>query len=156
MLHGNNLHSCLNEQIENRLSMKKITIFLTVVLFVILLQGCYDREIIDRKEFYYELPTVQNLSYTVTGDEVTLTWQIPATIPDEFNRPLEVIVQEVENDIYRERRELLNENTTASFSMEPGNEYRFIVRLQGFLTPEARLEGFTDRVLSDGVIIEIE
>ena len=135
--------------------MKKITILLTATLLLTLLNGCYDREIIDRKEFYYTLPTVANLSYTVTGGEVTLTWDIPGTVPDDFNRPLETVVQVVVDDIYGERRTIFGEETSTGFAIEPGKQYRFIVKLLGFLTPEARIEGFTDRVFSDGAIIEV-
>ena len=135
--------------------MKKIAIFLTATLFLTFLHGCYDREIIDRKEFYYELPKIENLRYTVENGEVNLSWDIPNSVSDDFNRPLEVVIQLVENDIYGERR-TIPEETSTRFAIGPGKQYRFIVKLLGYLTPEARLEGFTDRVFSDAAIIEID
>lgn len=125
-------------------------------LFFTLLHGCYDRDIIDRKEFYYELPAVENVAYTESGNTVTLTWDIPSTVSDDFNRPLEVMVQLVANDIYGERRIIGNEGTSTEFAIEAGTRYRFIVKLLGYLTEEARLEGFTDQVFSGAAIIEID
>ncbi len=136
--------------------MKKIIILLMATLFFTLLHGCYDRDIIDRKEFYYELPAVENVAYTESGNTVTLTWDIPSTVSDDFNRPLEVMVQLVANDIYGERRIIGNEGTSTEFAIEAGTRYRFIVKLLGYLTEEARLEGFTDQVFSGAVIIEID
>ena len=136
--------------------MKKIIILLMATLFFTLLHGCYDRDIIDRKEFYYELPAVENVAYTESGNTVTLTWDIPSTVSDDFNRPLEVMVQLVANDVYGERRIIGNEGTSTEFAIEAGTRYRFIVKLLGYLTEEARLEGFTDQVFSGAVIIEID
>lgn len=136
--------------------MKKIIILLMATLFFTLLHGCYDRDIIDRKEFYYELPAVENVAYTESGNTVTLTWDIPSTVSDDFNRPLEVMVQLVANDIYGERRIIGNEGTSTEFAIEAGTRYRFIVKLLGYLTEEARLEGFTDQVFSGAAIIEID
>lgn len=136
--------------------MKKITKLLTVSLLLVLFTGCYDRDIVDQKDFSFSLPTVENLAYTSTGDEVTLTWQIPGSISPDFNRPVEVVIQRIVNNIYEERRVLQGEQTTTSFGIEAEANYRFVVRLQGYLTPEARVEGFTDRVLSQGVIIEVD
>lgn len=136
--------------------MNKITKLLTVSLLLVLFTGCYDRDIVDQKDFNFSLPTVENLAYTSTGDEVTLTWQMPGSISPDFNRPVEVVIQRIVNNIYEERRVLQGEQTTTSFGIEAGANYRFVVRLQGYLTPEARVEGFTDRVLSQGVIIEVD
>ena len=136
--------------------MKKITKLLMAMLLLILFNGCYDREIIDQKDFNFSLPNVENLTYTTADGQVTLTWAIPGTISDSFNRPVDVVVQRVVNNIYDERRVVFGEETSTTFNVEPGENNRFIVRLLGFLTPEARQEGFTDRVLSEGVIIEID
>ena len=68
----------------------------------LLFTGCYDRDVVGSKGTHYILPKVENLDYSVQGNTVKLTWQIPDNIPDEFLRPLEVSIQKVENDIYRD------------------------------------------------------
>ncbi len=136
--------------------MRKIGKLIIVALILVLFTGCYDRDIIDRKDFNYSLPKVENLSYTLEGNVVRLSWQIPGNIPQDFNRPLEASIQVVEDDIYRQRISVFDEVNSAQITIDPNKEYRFIVKLLGFLTPEAKEEGFTDRVFSEGVIIKIE
>lgn len=136
--------------------MRKIGKLIIVALILVLFTGCYDRDIIDRKDFNHSLPKVENLSYTLEGNVVRLSWQIPGNIPQNFNRPLEASIQVVEDDIYRQRFSVFDEINSAAVTIDPNKEYRFIVKLLGFLTPEAKEEGFTDRVFSEGVIIKIE
>jgi hypothetical protein len=136
--------------------MRKIGKLIIVALILVLFTGCYDRDIIDRKDFNHSLPKVENLSYTLEGNVVRLSWQIPANIPQNFNRPLEASIQVVEDDIYRQRFSVFDEINSAAITIDPNKEYRFIVKLLGFLTPEAKEEGFTDRVFSEGVVIKIE
>lgn len=136
--------------------MKKIIKLITVTLTFILFTECYDRDIIDRKDFNHSLPKVENLSYTQHDNVITLSWEIPGNISESFRRPLEVSIQVVENDIYRQKVSVFNEMKTANITIDTNKEYRFIVKLLGFLTPEAREEGFTDRVFSEGVIVELK
>ncbi len=136
--------------------MRKIEKLIVASLILVLFTGCYDRDILDRKDFNHFLPKVENLSYTLEGNVVKLSWQIPDNIPQDFKRPLEVSIQVVEDDIYRQKFSIFNEINTAEVTVDPNKKYRFIVKLLGFLTPEAKEEGFTDRVYSEGVIIEIE
>lgn len=136
--------------------MRKIEKLIVASLILVLFIGCYDRDILDRKDFNHSLPKVENISYTLEGNVVKLSWQIPDNIPQDFNRPLEVSIQVVEDDIYRQKFSVFNEINTAEVTIDPNKKYRFIVKLLGFLTPEAKEEGFTDRVYSEGVIIEIE
>ena len=136
--------------------MKKIEKLIIAALTLILFTGCYDRDIIDRKDFNHSLSKVENLSYTQQGNVITLSWQIPDNIPEDFRRPLETSIQVVENGIYRQKVSVLNEVKSANITINPDKEYRFIVKLLGFLTAEAREEGFTDRVFSEGAVIEIK
>ena len=136
--------------------MRKIKNLIILTLILVLYTGCYDRDIIDRKEFNHSLPKVENLTYMIEGNVVRLSWQIPDNIPQDFNRPLEASIQVVEDDIYRQRFSVFDEINTAEITIDPNKEYRFIVKLLGFMTPEAKDEGFTDRVFSEGVIIKIE
>lgn len=136
--------------------MRKINKIILVILTVILFTGCYDRDIIDRKDFHHSLPKVENLSYSLQGNVVALTWQIPDNISEAFTRPIQVKIQVVENDIYRQVVTVYDEQNRAEITIDPAKDYRFIVKLLGFLTPEAREVGFTDMVFSEGEIIVIE
>ena len=136
--------------------MKKIEKLIIAALTLILFTGCYDRDIIDRKDFNHSLSKVENLSYTQQGNVITLSWQIPDNIPEDFRRPLETSIQVVENGIYRQKVSVFNEVKSANITINPDKEYRFIVKLLGFMTAEAREEGFTDRVFSEGAVIEIK
>ncbi|MGV3762731.1 DUF4945 domain-containing protein [Parapedobacter sp.] len=118
--------------------------------------GCYDRGIVDAKDLGYTLPKVENLAYTTEGNTVTLTWGIPDGISPAFRRPLEVSIQKVENDIYREIIIVGVEGTSRDIEIDPANTYRFIVKLAGYLTDEARETGKPDRVYSAGEVIAIQ
>ena len=135
--------------------MKNIVKLFIVMLTLIIFTDCYDRDIIDRKDFNHTLPSVENLAVSQQGNLAIVTWQFPTDISDNFRRPLEVSIQVVEDNIYRQRITLFDEDTTAEIEIDPTKEYRFIVKLLGFLLPEAREEGFTDRVFSDGVVGEL-
>jgi len=128
------------------------TILALVTLFC---TSCYDRDIIDFKEFGHSLPVVENLNYTKQETHVHLTWNIPSDISPAFRRPLEVSIQKVENDIYREIIIVGAEGTSRDIAIDPDRTYRFVVKLAGYLTDEAREEGKPDRVYSQGQVIEI-
>lgn len=131
----------------------KIFIALTVILFA----GCYDRDVADSKEFNQSLPKVENLNYTKQANTVKLTWQIPANISAGFNRSsLETNIQVVENNIYRQVIKVGNDGTTADFVIDPGKEYRVVVRLFAKLTGEARAKGYPEGAYSDGVVLAIQ
>ncbi|MEN6455326.1 MAG: DUF4945 domain-containing protein [Prolixibacteraceae bacterium] len=136
--------------------MKNIIKIVVVTFIAIQFTGCYDRDIVDLKEFDHSLPKVENLEYTKQGDQVNLTWKIPAAVSADFKRPLEVSIQVVENNIYRQKVIVGNENTSASIATNASKKYRFVVKLLGYLTDQAREEGKTDRVYSEGQVIEIE
>jgi len=118
--------------------------------------SCYDRDIIDFKGLNYSLPKVSNLNYSKQEKVVTLTWEIPTAIAAEFKRPLEVDIQKVENDIYREIIVVAGEETTRDIAIDPAKTYRFVVKLSGYLTDEARIEGRSERYYSEAEVIEIK
>ncbi|MDR0700782.1 MAG: DUF4945 domain-containing protein [Tannerella sp.] len=136
--------------------MKTIMKMLNITLIVMLFTSCYDRDIIDQKEFDHSLPKVENLNYTREGDVIKLAWQMPANISADFKRPLEVSVQVVENNIYRQIVTVENENTAVNITIDAGKKYRFVVKLLGYLTVEAQEEGKTDRVYSESQVIEVQ
>lgn len=136
--------------------MKNIARVLIITLTIISFTSCYDRDVIDYKEFDHSLPEIENLSYTKQNNLVKLSWQIPANISDDFRRPLEVSIQVVENNIYREIVIVENEGTSRDITIDTSKKYRFVVKLLGYLTNEAKEEGKTDRVYSEGQVIHIE
>ncbi len=136
--------------------MKKWIQGVIILLVAATATGCYDRDIIDRKEFGHALPQVENLDYTKTGSSVRLTWTIPATISASFRRPLETSIQKVEDGIYREIIIVGAEGSSRDIAIDASKEYRFVVKLAGYLTDEARERGKPDRVYSEGRVVEIE
>lgn len=136
--------------------MKNITKMLIVTLIVVLFTGCYDRDVVDFKEFDHSLPKIENLSYAQQGSVVKLSWQIPANISNDFRRPLEVSIQVVENNIYREILIAENEKTSHDITIDTSKKYHFVVKLLGYLTTEAKEEGKTDRVYSESQVIYLE
>ncbi len=135
--------------------MKNIVKLFIVMFTLIIFTNCYDRDIIDRKDFNHTLSSVENLAVNQEGNSAIITWQFPNDISDNFRRPVEVSIQVVEDNIYRQKVTLFEEETRAEIVIDPTKEYRFVVKLVGFLVPDAREEGFTDRVFSDGNIAEL-
>lgn len=136
--------------------MKKITTVFIMVLAVLSLSGCYDRSILDDKGLNYFMPKAENVKYTQSNTTVMLTWDIPTKIPEEFKRPIAVQIQVVENDIYKDKITLSNEETSYSFIIDPEKEYRYIVKLVGTFTEEVQETGRTSSVTSEGVIVNVE
>lgn len=137
--------------------MKRLLVhILFIALTVTLFTGCYDRGIVDAKDFDHALPALENVNYTKQGSTVNLTWDIPADISPAFRRPLEIIIQQVENEIYTDVITVGVEGTSREIGIDADSEYRFILKLAGYLTDEARETGKPDRVLSAGQVIEIE
>ena len=105
--------------------------------------SCYDRSILDEKDGV-SLPPVTSLQSSRSGNEVTLTWEIPVNIPAEIERPLNVNVQVLR---YRpgvlsatrvDTRTLAGEATTAAYTVPDdvdnvGYEYNIVVKLTGNL-----------------------
>lgn len=127
-----------------------------MVLAVLSLSGCYDRSILDDKGLNYFMPKAENVKYTQSNTTVMLTWDIPTKIPEEFKRPIAVQIQVVENDIYKDKITLSNEETSYSFIIDPEKEYRYIVKLVGTFTEEVQETGRTSSVTSEGVIVNVE
>ncbi|MDR0699118.1 MAG: DUF4945 domain-containing protein [Tannerella sp.] len=72
--------------------MKKLENIFVAIATVLIYTSCYDREIVSSKEGV-SLPPATNLSHIISGNKITLTWQIPSGIPSEMNRPLGVNIQ---------------------------------------------------------------
>ena len=73
--------------------MKKIVTIFTMLLVVLSLSSCYDRDVLDDKGLNYFMPTPENVQYIQdNATTVTLTWSIPSVIPEDFRRPISVPV----------------------------------------------------------------
>lgn len=120
------------------------------------LSSCYDRDVLDDKGLNYFMPTPENVQYTKNTTTVTLTWSIPLIIPEEFSRPISVQIQMVENNIYKDKITLVNEETSHTFTIDPAKKYRYIVKLVGTFTEENQEIGRTSSVTSEGIIVNIE
>src|SRR5690606_15204150 len=108
------------------LVMKRFSVHvLLVILTAGLFSSCYDRGMVDAKDFDHSLPNVEDLAYTKTGNTVKITWEVPADISPAFRRPLEVSIQKVENDIYRDVIIAGGENTSAEIPIDPSMSNRF-------------------------------
>ncbi|MGI6243829.1 MAG: DUF4945 domain-containing protein [Prevotella sp.] len=127
--------------------------YFCMVLLTTLVASCYDRDVIDSKEFNHSMPAVENLQCTDQGNKVTLTWDIPDVIPDDIVRPISVDIQVVENNIYRQKITLDEDKNTTDIDIDADKEYHFIVKLVGVIKTENRLKGESDRVYSPGVIV---
>ena len=136
--------------------MRNIVKVIIITLSIVLFTSCYDRDVVDYKEFDHSIPKIESLNYTKEGNIVKLSWQIPTNISDDFKRPLEVSIQVVENNIYRQKIIVGNEGTSANVPIDINKEYRFVVKLLGHLTEEAAEEGKTVRVYSAGQTVEIQ
>jgi hypothetical protein len=127
-----------------------------ILTLTVILSSCYDRDIIELKEFNHSLPIVENLAYIKEGNLIKLTWQMPADISPDFKRPVETIIQVIENDIYRQVVTVGNENISANITIDTSKKYRFIVKLLGYLTTDSKEVGKTDRVYSAGQVIVVQ
>ena len=136
--------------------MRNLILTVFAVLTILSFTGCHDRDIIDEKEFGHSLLKVEHLKYTRQDGMVQLSWDIPSSIPAGFRRPLEVSIQKVENNIYREIIIVGGEGKSRDIAIAPDKSYKFVVKLAGFLTDEARERGKSDRVYSEGQVIEIQ
>ena len=102
------------------------------------------------------LPILQRIC-TFYSHRLQCLRQIPDNIPDEFLRPLEVSIQKVENDIYRDVITIGNEGTFAEgIAIDANKRYRFVVKLVGNLTDEVVETGISSRIYSEGQVIDIQ
>jgi len=135
--------------------MKILNKIYCVILVIGLFSSCYDRDIIDSKASGYSMPDVVDLQYSKPLENVVvLSWKIPENISKDFQRPIQVKIQMVENNIYRNLT-TISEVTSYAITVNPNNQYRFIVKLCGDLLEELSEEGKTNKFFSKGKVVEI-
>jgi hypothetical protein len=126
--------------------------------------SCYDRDVLDAKDGV-SLPPVNNLQSSRAGSALTLTWEIPAGIPAEIARPLDVNVQVLR---YRpgvlsatrlDSRMLPGEPLTAVWNVPEdtdnvGYEYHIVVKLAGNL--KESVNGYSSQIYSLGQTVVVK
>jgi len=134
--------------------MKKI---IFAIISLVLLTGCYDREVIDAKEFNYSLPALTEISHTMLNPKIVrFTWVYPEDISEDFQTPVEVQIQVVENGIYKQIVNVDKGAVAKNVTINPDISYKFMFRLLGYLKEEVKETGKTDRVFSPNTTYEIE
>ncbi len=135
--------------------MKRKKIKYLFILFAIsLMVSCYDREIIDSKEFNHFMPPVENVALHDATNTVTLSWTVPSEIPEDIVRPVRIEIQVVENGIYRQKVTLSETDPNhADIKVVAGKPYRFIVKMASSIKNENRVKGESDQIYSKGVIV---
>ena len=117
--------------------MKKIVFLSIMALMVFLNTGCDEIEY-GNKETAPSMPTVENLTSSISNGVATVTWSIPSNIPSSFARPVSVSVQVFQyrpatySPVRMEIETLENEATSYSYTIPTdGNDYHIIVKLVG-------------------------
>ncbi|MDR2409947.1 MAG: DUF4945 domain-containing protein [Bacteroidales bacterium] len=134
--------------------MKKVTKLSYILFLVFSINSCISRDIIDKKEGIF-LPSVENLRSIIQNDkDVHLQWDIPLNIPSEIQRPLSVYVQVYRGTTLEYQISLSDEPTTWNYVLaEPDNEYRIIVKMQGWL--KEKVYGKSDEIYSLGQTVNV-
>jgi len=108
----------------------KNNFYIVLCSILLLMSGCYDREIIDSKEGD-PLAPVTGLAYTVSGPDVTLTWTLPTQFPSDVILPVSVMVTVYRNNTLILTKVTADAPTTYTYTeYNPENAYRFIVKVQ--------------------------
>jgi hypothetical protein len=114
----------------------KNTFCLVICSFLLLLYGCYDREILDSKEGD-PIEPVANLAYTIDGNNVNLSWTLPAVYPSDIILPVSVVIKIYKNNtlistVVVPNNPIIYTYTTYSSS----SKYRIIVKVQANVDTE--------------------
>lgn len=109
--------------------MKKVA-FLILISSVFMFSAC-EYEIIDSKPGESISP-VTNLSYTVSGDEAILTWDLPLSYPDDIVQPVSVMIR-ITRDGNNAGTVLLDDapESYTYDSYDPSQTFKFIVKVRG-------------------------
>lgn len=144
----------------------KIRIF--IVLSLSFLFSACEYDIVDSK-FGEPIETVSNLKFTVSGQQVTLTWDLPTSYPNDIIKPVSVFIRvtRIEKEKPSEEYPLYSPsalnagtftvtNDPKSFiysQYDPKFTYRFTVKVVGNVNVTS--QNFSDTRYSSGVVIEI-
>jgi hypothetical protein len=105
--------------------------YLIICSILLLLSGCYDRDIIDSKEGD-PLDPVTNLVYTINGNNVNLSWTLPSQYPSDIILPVSVMIKVYKNNLLFTTATVPDAPTTYTYNpYDSASSYRIIVKVQG-------------------------
>jgi len=106
-------------------------VFCISILFILIFSGCKDYEIIDSKPGV-PINTVTNLTSAISGTNVTLSWTLPTSYPNDILQPVSVMVAININGQLVETKEVLNSPISFTYSSyDLAKKYRFTVKVKG-------------------------
>lgn len=134
--------------------MKSLVKYILLLFVMLAFTQCYDRDVLGHKDGV-SLPEVANLESSLSGDVVTLTWNLPTNITSEVKQPISVRIQIFRGPVREHLITLSNAPTTWQYTLEePDKSYKAIVKLEGEVKePEF---GKSDLILSLGQAVEIK
>jgi len=101
------------------------------MLCVLIYTGCIDRTILDSKPGE-AIDPVTNLQYTIAGNNVTLTWDLPSTIPADIIKPVSIFIRVMRNNVSILSVTLPNAPVSYVFdTYDSSNKYTIIVKVLG-------------------------
>ncbi|WP_207434787.1 fibronectin type III domain-containing protein [Sabulibacter ruber] len=110
-------------------------IFYLSILGLLLCYSCKDDDILTSKPGEPIAP-VTNLKHTITDNNVTLTWDLPANYPSDIIQPISVLVIKWEDGRSLGSQVLPDAPETVSFPYSTGKKYKYTVKVQGAVNSE--------------------
>lgn len=110
--------------------MKKVVLYISI-LSILFCSGCKEEEIIESKPGE-AIDVVTNLKYAIAGENVNLSWNLPATFPDDIIQPVSIFIKITVDG--RTEGTLVLDNAPESYTYspyDPSMEYRFTVKVLG-------------------------
>lgn len=133
--------------------MKSFKRILFILLLVLPISSCIDREIPETKDGVV-LPPVTDLKSTILNDNITVSWTNPTVIPDAIQRPISIYVQVYRGGTLEYQRALADEPNSWQYILaEPGDKYRVVVKTYGYL--KEKEYGKSDELYSLGQTIDV-
>ena len=107
----------------------KISIIICCITLSI--TGCYDRDIIETKPGN-TIDPVTNLNYTIDGNNVILTWNLPTQYPDDIILPVSVLIRVYVDDVLKSSPNLTDAPITYTYSSyDVTKSFIFVVKVVG-------------------------
>ena len=98
-------------------------------LCLLLCVSCKEEEILTSKPGESIAP-VSNLKHVISGNTVTLTWELPATFPADIVQPVAVLVIRTE-DGRAGTQVLADAPESLTQAYDPAKKYKYTVKVQG-------------------------
>ena len=105
-------------------------IFYISMVCLLLCSSCKDEEILSSKPGESIAP-VNNLQYAISGNNATLTWDLPTAFPADIVQPVSVLVQRFEDGRSVGSPVLANAPKSITYPYSPTKKYKYIIKVQG-------------------------